>query len=320
MKYFPVVLILTTSLVAAPTKKAVKHTIQPDNTIGHKVVNVTIKPKVRNLQPVKITQEPPVAPTPVVKNESPVKINNQIYNNGIPKTEESKETDVSSSLKPIQIDNKIYNVIEPKKEEPKPEPKKEEPKPEPKKVSFGLLGGLSTPIGALYSEENCGTNKRLGYHLGGFVDFNLTTHHQLRTSLSYSKLPGSSWDHEYNVIKHHHLFEVAKSYTNTYTLKQLGADWVYNFDTSIIGWYSILGLNYFQFKNDGEYIKSINDHIVCEETYTDKQSLLAFKGGVGYNFNPTISLESTYNQGSVSKNTFGFNKAKWLQTSLVIHL
>ena len=53
--------------------------------------------------------------------------------------------------------------------------------------------GLSLPVGNLKDKSGYGTNQFFGAHVGGHIDFNLTSHHQVRGQLTYHDLPGSGW-------------------------------------------------------------------------------------------------------------------------------
>lgn len=167
-------------------------------------------------------------------------------------------------------------------------------------VNGGLHTGLSLPIGDLTDRTNAGTNQVLGIHIGGHLDFNITPHHQVRAQLTYHSFPGSRWN---------------SGWKNDYRDLQVGAEWVYNFDTPSRGWYVLAGAHLNSFKVEAE-----ND-LFPYPTYTATQSgRLGIRGGGGYTFNKNFSLEGHLNQVSVDKygsDGFGFDTATWVQCSAV---
>ena len=60
-------------------------------------------------------------------------------------------------------------------------------------ITGGLQTGLSLPVGDLKDKDGFGTNQFFGAHIGGHLDFNLNSHHQVRAQLTYHSLPGSGW-------------------------------------------------------------------------------------------------------------------------------
>ena len=163
-------------------------------------------------------------------------------------------------------------------------------------ITGGLQTGLSLPVGDLKDKDGVGTNQFFGAHIGGHLDFNLTSHHQVRAQLTYHNLPGSGWG-GFN------------DFQNDYKILQVGADWVYSFQSPDQGWYTVAGAS----------INSIkNDYTGNGFSGSDSQSgRIGVRGGGGYTFNWMFSLEGTLNQVSVSKNDFGYDTATWAQVSAV---
>ncbi|HEX4845686.1 MAG TPA: hypothetical protein VFV26_05660, partial [Geothrix sp.] len=93
-------------------------------------------------------------------------------------------------------------------------------------MTGGLQTGLTLPVGDLKDKSGAGTNQFFGAHVGGHLDFNLTSHHQVRGQLTYHELPGSEWGGGFQV---------------DYKILQIGADWVYSFQSPDQGWYTIAG-------------------------------------------------------------------------------
>src|SRR5512133_3835075 len=104
-------------------------------------------------------------------------------------------------------------------------------------ITGGLQTGLSLPVGDLKDKTDFGTNQFFGAHIGGHLDFNLNTHHQIRAQLTYHSLPGSGWGGP-------------DDFKNDFKILQAGADWVYSFQNPNQGWYTIAGASINSVKND----------------------------------------------------------------------
>lgn len=166
-------------------------------------------------------------------------------------------------------------------------------------MTGGLHTGLTLPVGDLKDKSDFGTNQFFGAHVGGHLDFNITSHHQVRAQLTYHGLPGSSWGGPADV-------------KNDFKVLQAGADWVYNFQNPGQGWYTIAGASLNSVKDD----YSGNGF----SGSASQSGKLGVRGGAGFTFNRTFSLEGTLNQVFVDKNGndgFGFDTATWLQVSAV---
>ncbi|MDP1833050.1 MAG: hypothetical protein Q8K67_13405 [Geothrix sp.] len=164
----------------------------------------------------------------------------------------------------------------------------------------GLQTGLSLPVGDLKDKSGFGTNQFFGAHVGGHLDFNLTSHHQVRAQLTYHNLPGSGWGSGYGDIQ------------NDYKILQAGADWVYHFQNPSQGWYTIAGASLNSIKDDYSGIGFSGS--------ASQSGKIGVRGGGGYTFNSFFSLEGTLNQVFVDKNGsdgFGFDTATWVQASAV---
>lgn len=186
-------------------------------------------------------------------------------------------------------------------------------------IRGGLLGGLTFPLGDLKSEKGYGTNKSLGYHIGGHVDFGLDTNNEVRVHLTYTDLPASAWTHPY--------YEVRRE--SKFAITQIGADWLYHFDNTDQGMYTVLGASWSKFKQ-----KTKNIFWDGTDSFSATQNKMALRGGLGYNFNPMFGVEATYNHASVkdgllytepnsgfkvvSEGGFGFTQATWIGLSAVV--
>ena len=166
-------------------------------------------------------------------------------------------------------------------------------------ITGGLHVGLSLPEGDLKDKSDYGTNQFFGAHVGGHLDFNLTPQHQVRGQLTFQSFPGSGWGGNNN-------------FKNDYKLFQVGADWVYNFQSRDQGWYIVAGATINSVKNEWETYKTSGS--------SSQSGKIGVRGGGGFTFNRMFSLEGTLNQVSVDKNLndgFGFDSATWVQVSAV---
>ncbi|HJV49351.1 MAG TPA: hypothetical protein VJ549_08765 [Geothrix sp.] len=166
-------------------------------------------------------------------------------------------------------------------------------------ITGGLHTGLSLPVGDLKDKTDFGTNQFFGAHIGGHLDFNITSHHEVRAQLTYHNLPGSGWGGPDDV-------------KNDFKILQAGADWVYHFQSPNMGWYTIAGASLNSVKDDYSAIGFSGS--------SSQSGKLGVRGGGGYTFNRTFSLEGTLNQVFVDKNGsdgLGFDTATWAQVSAV---
>ena len=166
-------------------------------------------------------------------------------------------------------------------------------------ITGGLQTGLSLPVGDLKDKMDAGTNQFFGAHIGGHLDFNLTSHHQVRAQLTYTNLPGSGWGGFFDTQV-------------DYKILQVGADWVYSFQNPNQGWYTIAGAS----------INSVKAEVsqVGFSGSASQSGKIGVRGGGGYTFNRMFSLEGTLNQILVDKggsDGFGFDTATWVQVSAV---
>jgi hypothetical protein len=180
-------------------------------------------------------------------------------------------------------------------------------------LTGGVYTGLSLPMGDLKDKQYYGTDKALGSHVGGYLDFDLAPHHQLRAHLTFQNFPGSNWV----TLGGFHR-------KNAFTDFQAGADWIYRFQGRGHGWYTLAGVSLNNFQNDGDYVGVTGPYSAPQAyLFSDTRSQngrIGIRGGAGYSFNRTFSLEGTLNQVFVDSggtNGFGFNTATWSQVSAV---
>ena len=171
-------------------------------------------------------------------------------------------------------------------------------------MTGGLYTGLSLPVGDLKDKSGFGTNQFFGAHVAGHLDFNLTTHHQVRGHLTLQNLPGSGWGG-------------VDDPKNSYKALQVGADWVYHFQNPRMGWYTLAGASLNSVKDEWEYTNGAGRRVTGSASQSGK---LGVRGGGGFTFNKAFSLEGTLNQVFVDKNGtdgFRFDTATWAQVSAV---
>ncbi len=167
-------------------------------------------------------------------------------------------------------------------------------------ITGGLQTGLTLPVGDFKDKSGAGTNQFVGLHVGGHLDFTLTTHHEIRAQLTYHNLSGSDWGSAYGDIQ------------NDYKVLQVGADWVYHFLGPNQGWYTVAGASLNSIKDDYSGAGFSGS--------ASQSGRIGVRGGGGYTFTRTFSLEGTLNQVMVDKNGsdgFGFDTATWVQISAV---
>ncbi|HZU53530.1 MAG TPA: hypothetical protein VFF77_06520 [Holophagaceae bacterium] len=166
-------------------------------------------------------------------------------------------------------------------------------------LNGGVSAGAALPVGDLYNKADLGTNALLGVQVGGHLDFNITSHHQVRAHLDYIYMPGSRW---------------GSGWKNDYRTLQIGADWVYNFDAPESGWYTVAGasINDMKVSFDNDQFPASGD--------ASQSGRFGVRGGAGYTFNRNFSLEGTLNQVFVDKtgnDGFGFDTATWIGATAV---
>ena len=170
-------------------------------------------------------------------------------------------------------------------------------------ITGGVYTGLSLPVGDLKDKSGLGSDQFFGAHVGGHLDFILTPHHEVRAHVTYEKFPGSSWGGP-------------EDPKNDYSALQVGADWVYHFDNPRAGWYTVAGASLNSIKDDYEF----NAGGFRTSGSSSQSGKFGVRGGGGYAFTPTFSLEGTLNQiftDSGGSDGFGFDTATWIQVSAV---
>lgn len=180
-------------------------------------------------------------------------------------------------------------------------------------LTGGLFTGLSLPMGDLKDKHVWGTGQAVGAHVGGYLDFSLTPHHQLRAHLTFQNFPGSNWETPFGFHN-----------KNAYTDLQAGADWIYRIQGPNRGWYTIAGASLNTMRNERDYILVTGPFTAPQAAQVrssqSQNGRIGLRGGAGYTFNRSFALESTLNQvfvDSGGSNGFGFTNANWAQVSAV---
>lgn len=166
-------------------------------------------------------------------------------------------------------------------------------------IDGGIQTGLSLPVGDLKDKENFGTNNFFGVHVGGHLDFNITSHHQVRGQITYISMPGSRFSGNQQV-------------KNDFKNLQIGADWIYNINNPRSGGYFLAGANVNSFQVDFDGIPGSGS--------ASQSGRMGVRVGGGYTFSRSFSLEGSFNQANVDKfgpDGFGFDTASWIQVSAV---
>ena len=174
-------------------------------------------------------------------------------------------------------------------------------------VTGGLQAGLSLPVGDFKDKSDWGTNQFFGAHIGGHIDFNITTNHEVRGQLTYHSFPGSGWGGN-------------RDYQNDFKVLQVGADWVYHFQNPSQGWYVIAGASLNDIKRESEYWPNSGNNSFRTSYSASQSGKIGVRGGGGLTFNKMFSVEGTLNQVMTDKygnDGFGFRTATWAQVSAV---
>lgn len=179
------------------------------------------------------------------------------------------------------------------------------------RMNGGLQAGLNFPTGDFADTKSpagtfLGANEGLGLHFGGHLDFNFTSHHQLRLVAQSNGFASKKQD----------LFSGGSfdgTRQNTFGVGQFGADYVYNAGSPSRGGYFLVGVNLNRVVAKAEFSFSPD----LEITQSGRPGL---RVGGGYNFNRVFSLEGHLNSVSVEKNGIdglGYDAITWLAVSAV---
>jgi hypothetical protein len=167
-------------------------------------------------------------------------------------------------------------------------------------INGGMQVGLNFPTGDFASKKESGlfvgANQGMGVNFGGHLDFNYNPHHELRLILNFNGFSSKEQDIAFGTQQ------------NTFSVTQLGADYVYNVTSHLQGGYFLAGLNFNRVYAKYELSGLGN----AEATQTGRVGLPI---GGGYNFNRVCSLEGHYNSVSVDKNGddgLGMDTVSWL--------
>ncbi len=172
-------------------------------------------------------------------------------------------------------------------------------------INGGLQTGLSLPTGDFADKKiggyYVGANDGVGLHFGGHLDFNFTSHHQMRLMLNVNGFASK----EQTIY--------GDTQQNSFGITQFGADYVFNATSPTRGGYFLVGLNINKIKAKYE-LTGVPDY------EANQSGKLGFRIGGGYNFNRVFSLEGHANSVSVDKSGadgFEMDSLTWVTVSAV---
>ena len=178
-------------------------------------------------------------------------------------------------------------------------------------LNGGLQTGLNVPTGDFADKkaptgDYLGANEGFGLHVGGHLDFNFTLHHQLRLILNVNGFASKQQD-----IYSGGFYDGTRQ--NSFSVVQLGADYVFNAGSPTRGGYFLVGLNLNQ-------VKAKADFSFYPDQEVTQSGRVGLRVGGGYTFNRLFSLEGHLNSVSVEKNGtdgLGYDAVSWLAVSAV---
>ncbi len=179
------------------------------------------------------------------------------------------------------------------------------------RMNGGLQVGLGLPTGDFADKETSngeflGANDGLGLHFGGHLDFNFTTHHQMRLIVNINGFASKKQD-----IYSGGFYDGTRQ--NTFGISQFGADYVYNAGSPSRGGYFLAGLNLNQVKAKAEFSYYGDSEVT-------QSGRVGLRVGGGYNFNRVFSLEGHLNSVAVDKSGadgLGYDSLTWVSVSAV---
>jgi hypothetical protein len=183
------------------------------------------------------------------------------------------------------------------------------------KFKLGVVGGFAFPIGDLQNKEGLGTNNPLGSQYGIQLSYDLDKHNEIRGSVTYGNLPGTKWSNSQTTGDGYNVTQYLK---NNYKALTIGGDWLYHFNTTENGLYSVLGASFTRASCDSSYSATMEGYPIQKASYSGSQNCLGLKAGLGYAFNKNVSLEGTYNYLNLNSDSGFSNGASYLGLAVVI--
>ncbi len=174
------------------------------------------------------------------------------------------------------------------------------------RVNGGIHTGLMLPTGDFNDKRGpggdyLGAKDGLGLHFGGHLDLNFTPQNQLRLHLTLNGFSSKEQDF------------FSDNRQNTFSIAQLGGDYVHNFTNPSRGGYFLAGASLNQVKARATFATSPD----AEVTQSGRPGI---RVGGGFNFNRAFSLEGSFNSISVDKDGpdgLGFDAITWVGVSAV---
>lgn len=172
-------------------------------------------------------------------------------------------------------------------------------------VTGGVQVGLSLPVGDFADTRDAsgaylGANEGSGLHLGGHLDFSPALHHQLRLVLNVHGFASREQD-----LYGPGGYQGTRQ--NTFSVTQLGADYVYLLGAPDRGAYVLAGVSVNQ-------VKAKADFSLYADTESTESGRFGARIGGGYAFNRAFSLEGHANRVS---SDLGFGALTWVGVSAV---
>ena len=173
------------------------------------------------------------------------------------------------------------------------------------RLDGGLQTGLSLPAGDFADTRDSaggylGANEGAGIHFGGHLDLNLTQHHQLRFIANVNGFTSREQDLYFTG-------SYQGTRQNTFSVAQLGADYVFNAGSPSRGAYFLVGLSVNQVKAKAEFSRYADSEVT-------QSGRFGARIGGGYTFNRVFSLEGHLNRVSVD---LGYDAITWVAVSAV---
>lgn len=179
-------------------------------------------------------------------------------------------------------------------------------------ITGGFHGGLSAPFGDFADKKNAygdyvGVNEGLGIQIGGHVNVEFDRHHQLRLQVTALGFAGQEQD-----IYTGGFYDGTRQ--NAFGIFQLGADYLYHFQSPSKGGYILGGLSL-------NRVKATYEFSHYPDVNVTQSACPGFRVGGGYHFNRIFSVEGSLNSVSVDKNGsdgLGFGTLTWMSFDAVL--
>lgn len=179
-------------------------------------------------------------------------------------------------------------------------------------VTGGFTAGLSIPTGDFASKKDAlgdymGANNGLGMQVGGHLDVALDRHSQFRFHITGYGFASEEQD----IYDEGGYF--AGTRQNSFSVLQLGGDYIFNGFSPSRGGYFLMGVNLNHVKAKADF----SDYLDAEVTQSGR---IGARIGGGYHFNRFFSLEGHLNTVAVEKDGndgLGMSNLTWVAVNAV---